>query len=380
MPLTLGAIATSRKENELRLALDPRRIGEIDTDLRERIRLERGYGERFGIADEQLGPLVGGMASREELLASCDVVVLPKPMPEDLAAMRPGQVFWGWPHCVQQTEITQLAIERRLTVVAWEAMNHWEHDGTFGLHVFHKNNELAGYCSVLHAMQLAGITGEYGRPLRGAVIGFGATGRGAVTALDAMGVRDISVLTRRAASAIAAPIHSVRFVTYERDPDHAGQPLELDEQHESVAQFLAEHDVVANCILQDTDAPITFVTDAELEHFRPGALIVDVSADEGMGFDFARPTSFEEPTFTVGDHVTYYAVDHSPSLFWSSTTWEISDALAPYLRAVMDGPECWEANETIRRAIEIRDGVVQNPKILSFQGRAEEYPHERIAA
>jgi len=39
-------------------------------------------------------------------------------------------------------------------------MNHWQADGGFGLHVFHKNNEIAGYCSVLHAMQLAGITGS----------------------------------------------------------------------------------------------------------------------------------------------------------------------------------------------------------------------------
>jgi hypothetical protein len=45
-------------------------------------------------------------------------------------------------------------------------MNHWHDDGSFSLHVFHKNNELAGYCSVLHAMQLIGTTGEYGRPLR----------------------------------------------------------------------------------------------------------------------------------------------------------------------------------------------------------------------
>jgi hypothetical protein len=44
---------------------------------------------------------------------------------------------------------------------------------------------------------------------------------------------------------------------------------------------------------------------------------------------------------------------------------------------VLDGPEAWDGNETIRRAIEIRDGVIQNPKILSFQGRSEEYPHLR---
>ena len=49
-------------------------------------------------------------------------------------------------------------------------MNYWHSDGSFSLHVFHKNNELAGYCSLLHAMQPLGITGEYGRPLRAAVI------------------------------------------------------------------------------------------------------------------------------------------------------------------------------------------------------------------
>ena len=42
-------------------------------------------------------------------------------------------------------------------------MNHWKADGGFGLHVFHKNNEIAGYCSVLHALQLCGSTGDYGR-------------------------------------------------------------------------------------------------------------------------------------------------------------------------------------------------------------------------
>src|SRR5699024_11341114 len=62
--------------------------------------------------------------------------------------LRTGQVLWGWPHCVQDPEITQQAIDRALTLIAFEAMNHWTEDGGFGLHVFHKNNELAGYCSV----------------------------------------------------------------------------------------------------------------------------------------------------------------------------------------------------------------------------------------
>ena len=105
-----------------------------------------------------------------------------------------------------------------------------------------------------------------------------------------------------------------------------------------LAEFLAEHDIVVNCVLQDTDAPLMFVTDDDLAAVPPGSLIVDVSCDEGMGFEWARPTSFAEPMFTVGDDMHYYAVDHSPSYLWNSATWEISEALIPHLRTVMAGP------------------------------------------
>jgi alanine dehydrogenase len=77
----------------------------------------------------------------------------------------------------------------------------------------------------------------------------------------------------------------------------------------------------------------------------------------------------------VGDGLHYYAVDHSPSYLWNSTTWENSEALLEYLPTVAAGPEAWDADETIRRAIEIRDGVIINPRILSFQDRSPVPPH-----
>ena len=375
--VTLGVVASSRKEQELRLAIHPAHVGEIDPELRRRIFLEEGYGERFQMADDELAGLVGGLWPRERLVEEASILAIPKPTTDDVAAMREGQVLCGWAHCVQDAELTQLAIDHRLTVIAWEAMNHWRADGSFGLHVFHDNNELAGYCSVLHAMQLRGITGDYGRKLRAAVISFGATGRGSVTALMAMGINEIAGLTRRAAEAVADPIHGVEMITFARDPDQPSVPLELDAPHESVAALLAEHDVIVNCVLQDTDRPLILVNRAELELFRPGTLFVDVACDEGMGFEWSRPTTFSEPIFDVGGGRFNYAVDHSPSLLWNSATWGISQALIPQLPDLMAGPVGWERSETLRRAIEIRDGSVLNPKILSFQSRASEFPYER---
>jgi alanine dehydrogenase len=90
------------------------------------------------------------------------------------------------------------------------------------------------------------------------------------------------------------------------------------------------------------------------------------------------PTSFAEPMFTVGDNVHYYGVDHSPSYLWNSATWENSEALLPYLRSVLDGPAGWDEDGTIRRAIEIREGVIQNPAVLAFQHRSPDYPHPQV--
>jgi len=377
--LSLGVMARSRMENERRLAIHPLHIERIEADLRRRIYLERGYGEPFGVPDERLAGHVAGLRTRDQLVADCDVILLPKPLPQDLAELRAHQILWGWPHCVQNEEITQLSVGRQLTVIAFEAMNHWSGDGSFSLHVFHENNELAGYCSVLHAMQLIGITGEYGRRLSAGVISFGATGRGAVTALNAYGVNDVHVLTHRDVTAVASPIHSTRMVHFERDADNPARCHALcDSGRIPMAAYLARFDIVVNCMLQQVGAPLIFIADDDLTAFPPGTLIVDVSCDAGMGFSWARPTSFADPMFTVGDNIHYYAVDHSPSLLWNSATWEISRALLPHLRTVLGGPEAWDRDQVIRKAIEIRDGVIQNPDILSFQHRAPQYPHPRV--
>ena len=374
--LSLGLIGTSTKENEHRLPLHPDHLTRLAPDVASRITLEHGFGGRFGRSDADLASLVGGFATRAEIIAESDVVVLPKPQHEDVAAMHAGQVLWGWPHCVQDPVMTQLAIDRQLTLIAFEAMNHWTVDGHVGLHVLHKNNELAGYCSVLHAMELIGVTGDYGRRLSAVVIGFGATARGAVTALRAHGVSDVAVLTTRGVAAVGSPIHSVRIRQIDHDPDDPSMMHVItDRGRVPLAPYLAENDIVVNCTLQDTAAPLTYLRTEDVGAFRQGSLIVDVSCDEGMGFSWAVPTTFDEPMFTVEDHVHYYAVDHSPSYLWNSATWENSEAMLPFVETVMSGPDAWDGNETISRAIEIRAGRIRNPAILAFQGRAPEHPH-----
>lgn len=378
--LSLGVIATSQKTDERRLPIHPMHFERIDENFRNQIIVESGYGLPCGMDDAQIAPYVGRIASRKEIMATADIVLLPKPQHADLEEMREGQTLWGWPHCVQDSTLTQLAVDKKLTLIAFEAMNHWGVDGSFGLHVFHKNNELAGYASVLHAMQLCGVTGDYGRRLSATVIGFGATARGAVTALRAHGINDIRVLTGRSVAAVASPIHAVQMVQFEHDGGPHLSEVITDEGKLPLAPFLAESDIVVNCTLQDPNAPLMYLRTQELGAFAPGSIIVDVSCDEGMGFEWAKPTTFADPMFTVGQSINYYAVDHSPSYLWNSASWEISEGLLPFIEEILGGPGAWAQNKTITRAIEIQGGVIQNPAILEFQHRQAAYPHLAIPA
>ena len=126
--LTMGVVGSSLKKNEERVPLDLEHLPLIDEKLRQHIYLETGYGERFGVDDDTLASQVAGLMSREELFAHCDIILLPKPVAADFPFFREGQILWGWPHCVQGQAITQVGIDKKMTFIAWEAMNIWKDD------------------------------------------------------------------------------------------------------------------------------------------------------------------------------------------------------------------------------------------------------------
>lgn len=369
----MGIIGTSRKENEKRVPVHPDHLGEIPADLRTRMVFESGYGQPFGLDDDTLRSMGFALLDRPSILRNCEVVTIAKPVAEDLLSMGEGHVLWGWAHCVQGVDITQAAVDRRLTVVAWEAMNRWDEQGQWVGHVFARNNEMAGYAGVLHAMGQVGIGGPFGPARRGVVIGFGSVGQGAVRALHDHGLVDITVLTpphARSNSPIAGESHR----RFEVGGSGLAMMTNAEGARAPLTGHLAEVDIIVNALLQDPDHPVMYIQEQDVDALRQGCLIIDVSCDAGMGFPFARPTTFERPMFDIGP-AQYYAVDHTPSYLWRDASWEISRALLPFLSVVAGPMQRWEQNPTIRRAVEIREGVIENPTILSHQGRSTPYPH-----
>jgi N5-(carboxyethyl)ornithine synthase len=380
MTTSIGVFKTSLKEDERRVPIYPEHLARIDPEIQKRLFFEDSYGADYGFSDEYFSSRSQGVLSREELFRRCDVLLLPKPLPTDIRQMHEGQTLCGWCHCVQQREITQAAIDRKITVIAWESMNHWDEAGRKLLHIFYKNNEVAGYAAILHVLELLGMDGHYGPRRKVIVMGYGSVSRGAIYALQGRGFNNIHVYTRRPTHLVADQNPDVYYYQYKVEPDGAVFAKDADGRWRPFIDELASADVICNGVLQDTDDPTMFVRDNDLPRLKPRCVIVDISCDERMGFFFARPTSFESPTFLVGEQITYYSVDHTPTYLWNAASREISRALIPYLPELVKGPAAWQRNETLRRAIEIENGVVLNKKILAFQKREESYPHLALVA
>ena len=377
--LTFGVIGTSKKEDEQRIPIHPEHLPRLPEQIRRQLIFEEGYGAPFGITDSEMAAQSGGVATRHELLANIGNVILPKPVIADLEELREGGILWGYPHCVQQWAHTQAAIDRKQTLIAFEDMFVWGPNGQIGRHTFYKNNEMAGYCAILHALQLKGIDGHYGNQRKTIIFSFGAVSRGAIYALKARGFRDITICIQRPDHEVREEVLDCEYVRIREGNEGEARMLvvEHDGTEQPLIDLINQSEIIVNGTLQEPDHPIFFVTEDEISYLKPGCLIIDISCDEGMGFFFAKPTTFKNPMFKIGK-VDYYAVDHTPSYLWESASRSISAALIVHLPTVLAGYESWQQNETIRQAINIDAGVIQKPDIISFQNREALYPHASI--
>ena len=374
--LTMGVVGTSKKVDEKRVPIHPEHIKRIPENIRKQLIFEKGYGAPFNISDEEIAKQTGGIASRIDILSKIGSVIIAKPILSDLEELKVGGLLWGYPHCAQQMEVTQTAIDRKLTLIAFEDMFVWNPNGQMGRHTFYKNNEMAGYSAVIHALQLKGIDGHYGNQRKVIIFSFGAVSRGAIYALKAHGFRDITICIQRPDHEVREEILNVEYVRVRKGK--INEPRLVSVEHDGTespfSDLISESEIIVNGTYQDTDDPFDFVIEEEKDSLKPGTLIIDVSCDEGMGFYFAKPTTFKNPLLSI-NNVDYYAVDHTPSYFWESASRSISAALIVHLQSVIKGRDYWAKNKTIQNAINIDKGEIVKETILRFQNRQKAYPH-----
>lgn len=311
----------SHKENEKRIALLPQDITNIEN--KSLVFVERGYGADFGIGDEVYSHTGVNIASREEVLSK-DIVCDPKIGDADYLNSLCDQTIFGWVHAVQNRDITDKLINQHLTAYAWEDMYE------DGRHCFWRNNEIAGEAAVMHAFLLHGI---FPYNTKVAVIGRGNVARGAIKMLNYMGAE---------------------VMTYDRRTE---------------ALFRKElplYDVVVNAILWDTKRIDHIIYREDLKRMKPGAMIIDISCDRGGGIETSIPTEIEHPDYFV-DGIRHYVVDHTPSLFYKTSSIDISREAVKYIDALISDKA--EGHHVLGKALAVKDGAIIDERIRIFQGR-----------
>ena len=229
----------------------------------------------------------------------------PSRCPRILGRCGRARGLWGWPHCIQNEEITQLGVDLRLTLIAFEAMNHWHDDGSFS-RTFHKQ-------------PASPVTARCCTPCS-------SSGPPVNTAARFVRVSSVSVCGRRGhrpermrrdrRPRLDSPGCDRRCLTDPLGPHGAFRrrvPMRRAKCRVPLAAYLAQirhrgqlrapgHRRAADVRHRQRPGRV----------LSPGSLIIDV-VTMARALSWARPTSFTDPMFTVGG-IHYYAVDHSPSL------------------------------------------------------------------
>ena len=69
-------------------------------------------------------------------------------------------------------------------------------------------------------------------------------------------------------------------------------------------------------------------------------MLVDIAIDQGGCFETSRPTTHAEPTFVL-DGVIHYCVTNMPGAVPRTSTFALTNATLPYVRALAD--HGWQA-------------------------------------
>lgn len=316
--MTIG-FPISHKENERRRAIVPMHLENIKhTDM---LYVEQGYGNVLGYDDSEYEKYGVHICTHEEALSK-DVICDPKVGDADYLDKLHNQTVFGWLHAVQNRDITDKLLNGRLSGIAWEDM----YDS--GRHVFWKNNEIAGEAALCHAYLLHGV---FPNQTKVAVLGRGNTARGAIRTLNYMGAE---------------------VVVYDRHME------------ELFRKEFMNYDVIVNAILWDVRRKDHILYKDDLKRMKKGALIIDISCDRNGGIETSVPTTIENPTYVV-DGVTHYVVDHTPSLFYKSTSEAISEQVCSFLDDIISE----QRNIILDNATIIANGKIIDKRIIAFQNR-----------
>ncbi len=312
------------KNNEHRVALTPSGVHEL-VRLGHEVVVEAGAGEGSSIPDADLeaaGARV--LAPADEVWDAAELVLKVKePVESEHGRLRRGQVLFTYLHLAADLAGTRALLDSGTTAIAYETVQL--PDGSLPLlaPMSEVAGRLAPQAGAHHLMRagggrgvlLGGVPGV--RPASVVVIGAGVSGRGAARIAAGLGA-DVTVLD------LSLPrLREVDDLFGGRVRTVVSNALELD-------RAVTGADLVVGAVLVPGARAPKLVTDEMVSRMRPGSVLVDIAIDQGGCFESSRPTTHDDPTFTVHGSVLY-CVANMPGAVPHTSTHALTGATLPYV-------------------------------------------------
>ncbi len=352
------------KDHETRVGLIPG-VAAVLREAGHQVLVQRSAGEGSAIPDEQY--LEAGaelVASAAEVWSRADLVVKVKePQPAEFEFLRPGLILFTYLHLAPLPELTEQLLERRVNAVAYETIR--EADGSLPL--LTPMSEVAGRLAVqIGAVYLEAPNGGRGVLLGGVpgvppaevvVLGGGVVGSNAARIAFGMGAR-VTIIDKN--------LNRLRQL----DDIFASQVVTMASQPWTIREALRRADLVIGGVLVPGAAAPKLVRRDMVAGMKRGAVVVDVSIDQGGCLETSRPTTHSEPVYEV-DGVLHYCVSNMPAAVPRTSTFALTNATFPYLielankgleQACLDHPAIAEGVNTYQ-------GHLTHPAVAEAQGR-----------
>lgn len=331
-------VPTEVKNHEYRVALTPAGVTEL-VGRGHDVTVQSGAGLGSAITDEQYAAAGARLVDDADTVwGEADLVLKVKePVAEEYHRLRPGLTLFTYLHLAADRALTEELLARKVTAIAYETVQ--TADGALPL--LAPMSEVAGRLSAqagaYHLMRAgAGVLGGRGVLMGGVpgtyaadvvVVGAGVAGLNATAVALGMGAHvrllDTNVNALRAADArFGARVQTV-----------ASNALSLEEA-------VLSADLVIGAVLVPGARAPRLVTNEQVSRMRPGAVLVDISIDQGGCFEDSRATTHAEPTYPVHD-TTFYCVANMPGAVPRTSTFALTNVTMRYAVALADAG--WEA-------------------------------------
>jgi len=320
-------VPTEIKADEYRVALTPAGVRELSERGHE-VLVESGAGEGSAISDSDFGAQGARIAAdAASVFGEAELVLKVKePQPEEVALLRPDQVLFTYLHLAASAELTQGLCESGAVCVAYETV-----EDTHGrLPLLAPMSEIAGKLST----QAGAFMLEKPFGGRGILLG-GVPGVAAATVMIIGG----GVVGMNAAF-IAVGMEAEVFVfdksidrLRELDIALSGTVSTVYSSTLAVEEMLPRADLVIGAVLVHGARAPRVVRREQLGLMKRGAVLVDVSIDQGGCFETSRPTTHSDPTFQE-EGILHYCVANMPGAVPITATYALTNATLPYVLAL----------------------------------------------